>query len=125
MCSAWPRSTCRSTTSGSSPWAERRYSHDSRVLSLIASPESIGHSIAEALNYQFGFQVSSTWFYKLLQRAFIPLALIGTMILWGLSGLIIVDEGQEYVVLRWGQPSPKRVLTPRNAPYLIWPWPIE
>ncbi len=107
------------------PGAERRYSHDSRVLSLIASPESIGHSIAEALNYQFGFQVSSTWFYKLLHRAFVPLVLIAGIVLWALSSVVVVDEGQEYIVLRWGQPHPRQVLTPRSSPYLILPWPIE
>ena len=111
------------------PGAERRFSYDSRMLNLIASPESIGHSIAEALNYQFGFEVSSSWFYQLLQRAFAPLLLAGVMIVWLMTSVVVVEEGQAYVVLHWGkeypQGHPQRLLTPRSRPYLIWPWPID
>ncbi len=111
------------------PGAESRFSYDSRMLNLIASPESIGHSIAEALNYQFGFEVSSSWFYQLLQRAFAPLLLAGVMIVWLMTSVVVVEEGQAYVVLHWGKeyPSghPQRLLTPRSRPYLIWPWPID
>jgi regulator of protease activity HflC (stomatin/prohibitin superfamily) len=107
------------------PGAEQRFSYDSRLLSLVANPESIGHSIAEALNYQFGFEVSSTWFYKLLQRSLVPLILSGTAIIWLLSCVVIVEQGQQVMVLRWGQPYPQRMLTARAIPFLIWPWPVE
>lgn len=107
------------------PGQERRYSYDSRLLSLIAHPESIGHSIAEALNYQFGFEVSTTWFYKLLQRAMVPLVVLGAVLLWLLSSVVVVQEGEEYVVLHWGQRYPEKLLKPRSSPYFIWPWPIE
>jgi membrane protease subunit HflK len=111
------------------PGADRRFSYDSRLLNLIASPESIGHSIAEALNYQFGFEVSSTWFYQLLQRALVPLLLAGALIVWLMSSVVVVKEGEAYVVLHWGKPYPKghprHVLKPRRGPYLVWPWPID
>ena len=105
------------------PGAERRFSHDSRLLKLMAAPEGIGHSIAEALNYQFGFEVSSTWFYRLLQRAFVPLLLAGAAIVWLLTSVVVVEEGSSYVVLHLGKYQ--RVLKPRRAPYLVWPWPID
>lgn len=107
------------------PGAGRRFSYDSRLLNLIASPESIGHSIAEALNYQFGFEVSSTWFYRLLQRALVPLLFVGAVVVWLMTSVVAVEEGQQYVVLHWGKRHPQRVLTPRARPYLIWPWPID
>ncbi len=107
------------------PDGEVRYSYDSRLLNLIASPESIGHSIAEALNYQFGFEVSGTWFYKLLQRTLVPLLLTGAVIVWLMTSVVVVEEGQQYVVLHWGKRYPQRVLKPRRCPYLIWPWPID
>ncbi|KPK84912.1 MAG: hypothetical protein AMJ81_04560 [Phycisphaerae bacterium SM23_33] len=107
------------------PGAEWRPSYDSRLLNLIASPERIGRSIAEALNYQFGFEVSSTWFYKLLQKALVPLLLIGAVILWLMTSVVVVEEGQRYVVLRWGKRQPERLLAPRSRPYLIYPWPID
>ncbi len=107
------------------PGATRRFSYDSRLLNLIATPESIGHSIAEALNYQFGFEVSSTWFYRLLQRSLVPLLGVGAVVVWMMTCLVVVEEGEKYVVLRWGKRYPQRVLTPRSMPYLIWPWPIN
>ena len=56
------------------PDAEPRACFDSRLLSLISEPGGIASTIAEAMNYQFGFEVSQTWFYQLLQRTLVPLA---------------------------------------------------
>ena len=53
--------------------ADPRASFDSRLLALISEPGGIASTIAEAMNYQFGFEVSQTWFYQLLQRTFVPL----------------------------------------------------
>ena len=105
------------------PDDEARYSYDSRLMNLIASPESIGHSIAEALNYQFGFEVSGTWFYKLLQRTLVPLLLVGSILIWLMSSMVIVEEGQQYTVLHWGKPQ--HVLKPQPYPQFVWPWPID
>ena len=105
------------------PQAEKRLSYDSRLLDIIANPESVGRSIAEALNYQFGFEVSSSWFYRLLQRAFVPLLLAGGLIIWLMTSIVVVDEDETYVVLRFGKQH--RVLKPQSTPHLIWPWPID
>jgi regulator of protease activity HflC (stomatin/prohibitin superfamily) len=75
------------------------------------------------VEHRFSFEVSSTWFYKLLRRTFMPLLACGGLILWLLTGLVVVDEGQQYVVLHWGQPT--AVLEARSLPHLIWPWPID
>ncbi|MEC8558716.1 MAG: hypothetical protein VXY94_01415, partial [Planctomycetota bacterium] len=47
-----------------------RPAFDSRVLSLLAAPDSIVRSINEAVNYQFGFDITSSWGYQLLIRSF-------------------------------------------------------
>src|SRR5690606_26689784 len=47
-----------------SPGTEPRAAFDSRLLGLISEPGGIAHSLQEAINYQFGFQVSQTWFYQ-------------------------------------------------------------
>ncbi len=106
------------------PGTEQRFSYDSRLLSILANPAAIGHSIAEALNYQFGFEVSSSWFYRLLQRAFVPLLLAGGVVVWLLSSVVVVPQGQTYVVLHFGEPV-RQPLRPRAWPYLTWPWPID
>ena len=41
-----------------------RPAFDSRVLSLFAAPDSIVRSINEAVNYQFGFDITSSWLLR-------------------------------------------------------------
>ncbi len=59
-----------------------RSAFDSRLLGIINEPGGILRSAADALDYQFGFQVSQTWFYKLLEQAIIPLILFGVVTLY-------------------------------------------
>jgi regulator of protease activity HflC (stomatin/prohibitin superfamily) len=102
---------------------------ESRLASLVADPGRVGHSIAETLNYQFGFEVSKTWFYKLAARAFIPLVLFGTAALVLMSCVVIVDQGEQYVVLHMGkaihmdEAGPDRTLGP--GIHFKLPWPLE
>ncbi|MFP4104802.1 MAG: SPFH domain-containing protein [Phycisphaerae bacterium] len=104
------------------PGEEERLSFDSRLCNLIADPGRIGHSIAETLNYQFGFEVSKTWFYRLLAKAAFPLVAFGLLVLFLLSSVVIVDEGEQYVLFRWGDIQ-REPLQP--GLHLKWPWPIE
>ncbi|GAF97602.1 unnamed protein product, partial [marine sediment metagenome] len=103
------------------PGQEYHPSFESRLLSLVAEPERVGHSIAETLNYQFGFEVSKTWFYKLVARAFVPLLIFGALVLVGMSSFVVVREGERQVVLHWGRPD--RVLEP--GLHFKWPWPVD
>ena len=64
------------------PRLEGQYSRaafDSRLLGIINEPGEILHTAAGAIDYQFGFKVSETWFYKLLGQTFIPLLLFAIM----------------------------------------------
>jgi hypothetical protein len=45
----------------------RRSAFDSRLLGVINEPGGILRSLADAIDYQFGFKVSETWFYRLLE----------------------------------------------------------
>jgi len=106
------------------PEVEPRACFDSRLLALIAEPGGIASTIAEAINYQFGFEVSQTWFYQLLQRTFVPLLGAGLVALWLLSTMLIVQPGQYAIIERFGvQIDPD---APRE-PGFYWklPWPIE
>ena len=42
--------------------------YDSRLVGLLAQPEGLFTTAAQALDYQFGFKVSETWFFQLLQK---------------------------------------------------------
>ncbi|MHC4574648.1 MAG: hypothetical protein ACYS76_11045, partial [Planctomycetota bacterium] len=63
----------------------QRSAFDSRLLGLINEPGGILRNVAGAIDYQFGFKVSQTWFYKLLEKAIVPLVLFGAVTLYLLS----------------------------------------
>jgi regulator of protease activity HflC (stomatin/prohibitin superfamily) len=106
------------------PGVEPRAAFDSRLLGLFAEPGGIASSIADAINYQFGFQVSQTWFYQLLQRAFVPLVLVGGLALWLLTCIVLVQPYEHVVIERWGRQlnadSPLG-----SGVHLKLPWPID
>ena len=100
---------------------EQRLAFDSRLFNLIADPGRVGHSIAETLNYQFGFEVSKTWFYQLLSRAMLPLLAAGVVILLGMTSLVLVPQGEKAVIFHYGKIA--RQVEPGQ--YLKWPWPVD
>jgi len=106
------------------PGQEARLAFDSRMLDLLAEPDRVGHSLADAVNYQFGFEVSRTWFYRLLVKSFVPLVVLGMAVLVAISSIVIVNEGQEYVISRFGRPDPEWSLSDPGM-YFKLPWPIE
>ncbi|MEJ2647866.1 MAG: SPFH domain-containing protein [Sedimentisphaerales bacterium] len=104
-----------------------RSAFDSRLLGIINEPGGILKSAADALDYQFGFKVSQTWFYKLLEQAIVPLILFGALTLYALSAIVVVGPDEQAVIERFGNP-----LNDANEPRIIgsglklkWPWPID
>lgn len=103
-----------------SPGVEPRACFDSRLLGLISEPGGIAHSLAEAINYQFGFKVSQTWFYQLLQRWAVPLLAIGVLTIWLLTCCVVVQPYEHVIIERFGhQIDPEHPL----GPGLHWKWP--
>jgi len=54
-----------------------RPAFDSRILGFVAAPDKIAESIGGAINYQFGFNVTGSWFYQLLARWLPTLGVLG------------------------------------------------
>lgn len=98
-----------------------RPAFDSRILGLLTTPQSITRAIGEAINYQFGFEVSRSWFYRLLGRAMAPLAVLLIVILFLISSVVIVDTHEGAIVTRFGR------ITGKLEPGLHFkmPWPIS
>jgi modulator of FtsH protease HflK len=94
---------------------------DSRILGLLTSPKSLLSAFNEAINYQFGFEITSSWLYQLLIRALGPLALLGVLILLLMSSLVVVEPQQQALITRFGQISGEPV---GPGPHIKWPWPI-
>jgi len=99
-----------------------RPAFDSRFLGLLTAPESLGQVVGELINYQFGVEVSRSWFYQLLGRAVTPLTIFAAGVLLALSGLVIVGPDEQGVVLRFGS----LVRGPIGPGiHLKAPWPVE
>ncbi|MBP7936402.1 MAG: hypothetical protein KA354_17315 [Phycisphaerae bacterium] len=105
-----------------SPDEVPRPSFDSRLLGLFTEPGGIARSIADAINYQFGFEVSSTWFYKLLERSAVPLAGFAVLSLVLASSLVFVSADEVVVVERFGRRLPGDL---EPGLHFKLPWPVD
>ena len=106
------------------PGVEPRACFDSRLLGMISEPGGIAHSLAEAVNYQFGFKVSQTWFYQLLQKAFIPLGIFGLAVIWLLTCFVVIQPYEHGILERFGrQVNAEKPLEPGF--HWKWPAPFE
>ncbi|HSW01472.1 MAG TPA: SPFH domain-containing protein [Sedimentisphaerales bacterium] len=104
-----------------------RAAFDSRLLGVINEPGGIFRSVATAMDYQFGFQVSQTWFYKLLEKAIIPLVLFSAATLYLASCIVIVGPNEEGIVERFGRPTTADGEVRHIGPGLHFklPWPMD
>lgn len=95
---------------------------DSRILGLIAAPDKIAESISEAINYQLGFDVTGSWFFRLVSRSIVLLVVLGALIGWSLTALTVVQADQRGLLLRFG-----RIVNADLGPglHLKMPWPID
>lgn len=79
-----------------------RPAFDSRLLGWLTRPESIGKIFSETLNYQFGFEVSKSWFMRLLGKALLPLAVVCIIVVIAMTSIVIVEPHQQAVITRSG-----------------------
>lgn len=101
-----------------------RLLYDSRFVGLISHPEGIFATVANTLDYQFGFKVSDTWFYQFLRRSIAWLALFYFVILTASTCLIYIQPGEEALLERFGNPASGRDLMGPGF-HAKLPWPIE
>jgi modulator of FtsH protease HflK len=95
--------------------------YDSRLVGILAQPESLFTTAAQTLDYQFGFKVSETWFFKVLQEN-LPLLILAQLAILLLSSCVVfVDAGEEAVIEHFGKPV--AVLT--AGAHFKWPWGID
>lgn len=102
-----------------------RPAFESRILGLISEPGGVAKSLADAINYQFGFEVSATWFYRFLQRWMIPLSAATIVVILLLTSVVVVGADEQAVVETFGrvnQPQ-ARLLSP--GMHFKWPYPIS
>ncbi len=109
------------------PRIEGQYSRsafDSRLLGMLNEPGGLLHTFASAIDYQFGFKVSQTWFYRLIEKAIIPLALFSMLTIYLLTCFVVVGPGQEAIIEHYGSfENGGRLVGPGIA--LKLPWPLD
>src|SRR5437867_2752744 len=98
--------------------------YDSRLVGLLSHPESLLTTAAQVLDYQFGFKVSETWFYRFLAKASGWLVLGQLGILLFSTCFVFIDAGQQGLLERFGKPVAGRELIGPGA-HLKLPWPID
>ena len=100
-----------------------RVLYESRLVGLLGQPESVFTTAAHALDYQFGFKVSETWFFQFLQKAFVWLLLIQSGLLWLSTSFVFIEPDEQALLERCGKPVGTTALNP--GWHLKCPWPID
>ena len=98
-----------------------RLLYESRLIGLLGQPGGLISTAAQALDYQFGFKVSETWFYKYLEQKLALIIAIQVVMLFLSSSFVVIQPNEEAFLERFGK---------RNAhlgpgfSYKL-PWPID
>jgi regulator of protease activity HflC (stomatin/prohibitin superfamily) len=99
--------------------------YESRLVGLLAQPEGLVTTAAQAVDYQFGFKVSETWFYRLFfERALKWLLLLQGGVLLLSTCVVFIDAGEQGLLERFGKPVEGRTVLEAGA-HLKLPWPID
>ncbi len=99
-----------------------RPAFDSRLFSVLTNPQSLGAIIGEAINYQFGVEITRSWFLRLLAKAIAPLVVLGVLSIMLMTSVVIIRPHQGAVILRFGEIQGEPI---RSGLHFKLPWPIE
>lgn len=99
-----------------------RLLYESRLVGLLGEPAGLVRTVAQALDYQFGFRVSETWFYKFLERSLGWLVLLQAGILLLSTTFVILEPQEVGIRERFGKAG-GRVL--KAGLHFKLPWPID
>jgi len=101
-----------------------RLLYESRLIGLLGQPAGLFKTAAHALDYQFGFKVSETWFYQFLERALAWIILAQVSLLMLSTTIVIIDPDEQALLERLGNPvAGREILKP--GLHLKLPWPID
>lgn len=99
--------------------------YESRLVGLLGHPEGLITTAGQALDYQFGFKVSETWFYRLfVEKALMWFILLQIGVLILSTTVIFIDTGEQGLLERFGRPVAGGTLLDAGAHFKL-PWPID
>ena len=98
--------------------------YESRIVGLLGQPESLFTTAAKTLDYQFGFKVSETWFYKFFVDAVDWIILLQRGVLLLSTCIVFIEPGEQGLLERFGKPVAGQTLLDPGA-HFKWPWPVD
>jgi regulator of protease activity HflC (stomatin/prohibitin superfamily) len=98
--------------------------YESRLVGLLGQPEGLITTAAQALDYQFGFNVSETWFFRLLQRHFLTLVAAQLAVLVLSTCVVFIEPGEQALLERFGRSVAGHAILNPGA-HLKLPWPVD
>lgn len=98
--------------------------YESRLVGLLGQPEGLITTAAQALDYQFGFKVSETWFYRFFERALAWLLLAQVAVLVLSTCFVVIETGEQGLLERFGRPVAGRTLLDPGI-HVKLPWPVD
>jgi len=98
--------------------------YESRLVGLLAQPEGLVTTAAQALDYQFGFKVSETWVYRFFEKALAWLVLLQLGVLLLSTSVVFIEAGEQALLERFGRPVAGRTVLGPGA-HFKWPWPVD
>src|SRR5207244_4187178 len=78
--------------------------YESRLVGLLGQPEGLITTAAQALDYQFGFKVSDTWFYRFLETRIVWLLLLQVGVLFLSTTVVFIEAGEQGLLEHFGKP---------------------
>lgn len=99
-----------------------RILYDSRLVGIVGQPESLFRTAGQALDYQFGFKVSETWFYQTIREKIGQWAAIWVLVLVASTSVVFIEPGEEAVLERFGART-GGLLQP--GMHFKMPWPVD
>jgi len=99
-----------------------RLIYDSRLIGLLGQPGGLVSTAAQALDYQFGFKVSETWFYRYVEQKLALILAVQFVVLFLSSSFVVIHSNEKALLERFGVKQ-KEPLGPGFQ--LKMPWPID
>src|ERR1043166_8237816 len=100
-----------------------RLLYDSRLVGLLGQPEGIFRTAAQAIDYQFGFQVSQTGVYRFFEENLAKIIVVQLAVLFLSTCIVFIEPGEQALLERFGKPSAGAILEP--GAHVKWFWPVE
>jgi membrane protease subunit HflK len=98
--------------------------YESRLVGLLGQPEGLIRTAGQALDYQFGFKVSETGFYRFFEKWAFWLVLAQLAVLLLSTGVVFIESGEQGLLERFGRPVEGRSVLGPGAHFKL-PWPMD